>query len=289
MEMTMASHWNYLNAPPTLPGLFVQAALRRKVTGSVLPDEGLRCWVSVNRQQVETYRKVCGFSNTSLMPPTYPHVLAFALQMQLMTAKDFPFPLLGLIHLRNSISIHRPLGGVGQVRVSVHVANLQPHTKGATFSLVTQIEDALGPLWEEDSTMLCRGVQLPGEPAGDFEPAPLPLVEIARWLAPVDIGRQYAKVSGDYNPIHLSATSAKMFGFPTAIAHGLWLESRTLAALDDHLPASNVDISVEFQKPVRLPSEVVLSASLAGSSGQFRLTAANADLVHMMGSWQPLS
>jgi acyl dehydratase len=284
----MASQWNYLNAPPALPGLFVHAALRRKVTGSVLPDEGLRCWVSVNRQQVEAYRKVCGFSNTSLMPSTYPHVLAFALQMQLMTAKNFPFPLLGLIHLRNSISIHRPLGGVGQVRVSVHVADLQPHAKGATFSLITQVEDALGPLWDENSTMLCRGVQLPGEPTGDFEPAPLPLNEVTRWLAPADIGRQYAKVSGDYNPIHLSTTSAKMFGFPTAIAHGLWLKSRSLAALDDHLPASNVEISVEFQKPVRLPSEVVLSASAAGSSGQFLLTGPNADLVHMMGSWQPL-
>lgn len=284
----MTSHWNYLNAPPALPGLFVHAALRRKVTGAVLPDEGLRCWVSVNRQQVEAFSKVCGFSNTSLMPPTFPHVLAFPLQMQLMTAKDFPFPLLGLIHLRNSIRIHRPLGGIGQVRVSVHVANLQSHAKGATFSLLTEVEDALGPLWEEDSTMLCRDVQLPGDPAGDFEAAPLPLLEVARWPAPGDIGRQYAKVSGDYNPIHLSATSAKMFGFPTAIAHGLWLESRTLAALDDHLPASNVDISVEFQKPVRLPSEVVLLASAAGSSGQFRLTGVDGELVHMLGSWQPL-
>ncbi|MEB0043227.1 MULTISPECIES: MaoC family dehydratase [unclassified Pseudomonas] len=284
----MASQWSYLNAPPALPGLFVHAALRRRVTGTVLPDEGLRCWVSVNRQQVEAYRKVCGFSDSSLMPPTYPHVLAFSLQMQLMTAKNFPFPLLGLIHLRNSISVHRPLGGIGQVRVSVHVGNLQSHAKGATFSLITQVEDALGPLWDEDSTMLCRGVQLPGEPLNDFEPSPLPLSEVTRWQAPADIGRHYAKVSGDYNPIHLSATSAKMFGFPTAIAHGLWLKARTLAALDNHLPASNLHISVEFQKPVRLPTEVTLSASAAGSSGQFRVTGANPELVHMIGSWQPL-
>lgn len=284
----MASEWSYLNTPPALPGLFIQAALRRKVTGTELPNQGLRCWVSVKPQQLEAYRKVCGFAESSLLPPTYPHVMAFALQMQLMTARDFPFPLLGLIHLRNRISILRPLGGVGQVRISVHVANLQPHAKGVTFSLITQVEDALGDLWEEDSTMLCRGVQVPGELTGDFEPAPLPLSEVARWQAPADIGRQYAKVSGDYNPIHLSATSAKMFGFPQAIAHGLWLKARTLAALDDHLPASNIEITVEFQKPVRLPSEIVLSASAAGSSGQLSLDGAN-DLVHMIGSWQPLA
>ncbi|MDB5982024.1 MAG: Acyl dehydratase, partial [Pseudomonas sp.] len=224
----MASAWSYLDTPPALPGLFMQAALRRKVTGTQLPNEGLRCWISVNRQQLDAYRKVCGFTNSSLMPPTYPHVLAFALQMQLMTERSFPFPLLGLIHLANRIKTLRPLGGLGQVQVSVHVANLQPHAKGATFSLITHIEDALGPLWEEDSTLLCRGVQLAGEPVGDFEPAPLPLTEVTRWLAPADIGRQYAKVSGDYNPIHLSAASAKMFGFPRAIAHGLWLKARTL-------------------------------------------------------------
>ncbi|MDY7563235.1 MaoC/PaaZ C-terminal domain-containing protein [Pseudomonas sp. 10B1] len=285
----MASQWSYLTASPALPRLFLQAALRRKVTGTVLPEEGLRCWVSVNRQQVEAYRKVCGFPDSSLMPPTYLHVLAFALQMQIMTGKNFPFPLLGLIHLRNSISVHRPLGGIGQVRVSVHVGNLQPHAKGATFSLITEVEDALGSLWEEDCTLLCRGMQLPGEPPSDFESAPLPLSEVTRWQAPADIGRHYAKVSGDYNPIHLSATSAKMFGFPTAIAHGLWLKARTLAALDDHLPAANVHISAEFQKPVRLPSDVTLSASAAGSSGQFRLTGSNPDLVHMIGSWQPLT
>lgn len=284
----MTSAWSYLTTPPALPGLFMHAALRRKVTGTQLPTEGLRCWISVNRQQLDAYRKVCGFTNSSLMPPTYPHVLAFALQMQLMTERSFPFPLLGLIHLANRIKTLRPLGGVGQVQVSVHVANLQPHAKGATFSLITHIEDALGPLWEEDSTMLCRGVQLAGEPQGDFEPAPLPLTEITRWLAPADIGRQYAKVSGDYNPIHLSAASAKMFGFPQAIAHGLWLKARTLAALADHLPASNVEIDVQFQKPVRLPSEVLLSASAAGSSGQLQLSGAG-DLVHMIGSWQPVS
>ncbi|WP_397450074.1 MaoC family dehydratase [Pseudomonas sp. NA-150] len=283
----MTSAWNYLSSPPALPGLFVQAALRRKVSGTELPHEGLRCWVSVDRQQVEAYRKVCGFTDSSLMPATYPHVLAFPLQMQLMTEKNFPFPLLGLIHLNNRIKTLRPLGGLGQVQVSVHVANLQPHHKGATFSLITHIEDALGPLWEEHSTMLCRGVQLAGQPAGDFEPAPLPLTDVTGWSAPSDIGRQYAKVSGDYNPIHLSAASARMFGFPQAIAHGLWLKARTLAALADHLPASNVEIEVQFHKPLRLPGEVLLCASAPASSGQLRLTGGN-DLLHMIGSWQPV-
>lgn len=284
----MSAHWRYLDSLPTLPNLFVQAALRRKVTGTELPDIGLRCWTSVDPQKLSQYREVCGFSENSLLPPTYPHVLAFNLQMQLMTAKDFPFPLLGLVHLANRIRIHRPLGSVNKVYIGVNAENLQPHDKGATFDLITQVEDSMGLLWEEESTMLCRDVKLEGAANGDYQPADMPMTEVARWRAAAEIGRRYAKVSGDYNPIHLSGPSAKLFGFPKAIAHGMWLKARTLAFLTNHLPASNVDIRVQFQKPVRLPSEIVLSASAAGSHGQFRLEGAPG-LVHMVGGWQPVT
>jgi acyl dehydratase len=283
----MSAHWRYLDSLPTLPNLFMHAALKRKVTGTELPEIGLRCWTMVEPEKLANYRSVCGFSESSLLPPTFLHVLAFHLQMQLMTDKDFPFPLLGLIHVANRIKIHRPLGGVNKVYVGVHVENLQPHAKGATFSLITQVEDSLGLLWEEESTMLCRDVTLEGARPDDFEPAALAVTEAGRWQAPAEIGRRYAKVSGDYNPIHLSGPSAKLFGFPQAIAHGMWLKARTLSVLVNHLPASNLDISVQFHKPVRLPSEVVLCASTAGSHGQLRLEGAQG-LVHMVGSWQPV-
>lgn len=284
----MSVHWRYLDTPPALPGLFMQAALRRKVSGIQLPDQGLRCWMPVDPDKVKAFAHVCGFVPGSLLPPTYPHVLAFPLQMKLLTDKDFPFPLLGLVHLHNRITIRRPLGNVIKAQVSVHVGHLKPHAKGGTFGVITQVEDALGLLWEEQSTMLCRGVHIEGEIEDADEPAPLPMTELATWSALPDIGRQYAKVSGDYNPIHLSDSSAKLFGFPKAIAHGLWMKSRALAALEDHLPASNVEISVGFQKPVRLPGGVTLSASAAGSHGQFRVEGEEG-IVHMVGSWQPAS
>ena len=284
----MSIEWHTLDREPRLPGLYVRAATRRKITGTQLPDSGLRCWVDVDAQKLAAYRKVCGFADDGLLPPTYPHILAFALQMQLLTAKDFPFPLLGLIHLSNCIRVVRPMGGISRAQVSVRVLNLQPHPKGATFDVLTTLDDQLGPLWEAESRMLCRGVKLAGEsPEQDWEPAQT-LVEVAHWKAPTDIGRQYARVSGDYNPIHLSAASAKVFGFPTAIAHGLWNKARTLAALADHLPRANLEISVHFRKPVRLPSEVTLLASAPGSSGELRLVGAG-DLQHMVGQWQPLA
>jgi acyl dehydratase len=284
----MSARWRYLDSLPTLPNLFVQAALRRKVSGSQLPETGLRCWTAVDPVKLAAYRNVCGFSESSVLPPTYLHVLAFNLQMQLMTAKEFPFPILGLVHLGNRIKIHRPLGGVNKVYIGVHAGNLRPHAKGATFSLFTQVEDGLGVLWEEESTMLCRDVNLEGAVSLVDELLTTPMTEVTRFHAPADVGRRYAKVSGDYNPIHLSGPSAKMFGFPKAIAHGMWLKARTLALLSNHLPGSNLEIDVQFQKPVRLPGEIILVASSAGAHGQLRLEGAQG-LVHMVGSWQPAS
>jgi acyl dehydratase len=284
----MSIEWHTLDREPSLPGLYTRAATRRKITGTRLPETGLRCWVDVDPQKLAAYRKVCGFADDGLLPPTYPHILAFALQMQLLTAKEFPFPLLGLIHLSNRIRVLRPMGGINRAQISVRVHNLQPHPKGATFEVLTTLDDQLGPLWEAESQMLCRAVKLDGEPVEQhWEPSQV-LTQVAQWKAPADIGRQYAKVSGDYNPIHLSAASAKLFGFPTAIAHGLWNKARTLAALADHLPKANLEIAVHFRKPVRLPSEVSLLASAPGSSGELRLIG-NGDLEHMVGQWQPVA
>lgn len=284
----MTTDWHTLTREPALPALYAKAATRRKITGTALPDVGLRCWVDVEPKRLAAYRKVCGFNDNSLLPPTYPHILAFALQMQLLTAKDFPFPLLGLIHLSNRICVLRPMGGLNRARIGVNVQNLQPHAKGATFDLVTTLDDQLGPLWEAQSQMLCRGVKLEGEPVEEVLASSLTLTQVAQWKAPSDIGRQYARVSGDYNPIHLSAASARLFGFPSAIAHGLWNKARTLAALEDHLPTANIEIAVQFKKPVRLPSSLALLASAAGSGGELQLIG-DGDLEHMVGQWRPLT
>lgn len=284
----MSQRWHDLNTPPNLPELYWKAATRRKITGTELPEYGLRHPVSVQPAKLAAYRQVCGFTENGLLPPTYPHVLAFALQMQLLTAADFPFPLLGLIHLANRIRVLRPMGGVGDLSIGVRVDNLRPHAKGAVFDLLTNVDDALGPLWEAQSQMLCRGVKLPGEAPAEPSPNESGLSELARWQAPADIGRRYARVSGDYNPIHLSAMTARLFGFPQAIAHGLWNKARTLAALGEQLPAANIEIAVDFRKPVRLPSEVCLLASAAGPSGDLRLTGAGG-LEHMIGHWRPLA
>ncbi len=77
----------------------------------------------------------------------------------------------------------------------------------------------------------------------------------AEWRLGGDLGRRYAAVSGDRNPIHMHAWSAKPLGFKQAIAHGMWTKARCLAAVESRLPdAFRVD--VRFRKPIFLPGRV---------------------------------
>jgi len=283
----MTTNWLDLHHPDSRASLYLRALGKRKISGERLPAQGLRCFLRVNPANLAAYRRLCHFADDGRLPGTYPHVMAFALQLQLLTARAFPFPLLGLVHLHNSIEVLRPLGGIDGLRFAVHADNLQPHTKGGTFNLVTEAEDGLGLLWRETSRMLVRGLKLEAgaAPAEDAQPEALP--EATRWYADSDIGRRYARVCGDYNPIHLSPLSARLFGFPKAIAHGMWTKAMALAALKGHLPKAGYAFEVAFHKPVRLPSEVMLGASDAGPSGQLRLDGHGA-LLHMTGSWRSL-
>jgi hypothetical protein len=283
----MPSQWRDLPKPPALPGLFMRAALRRGVRGKQLPTFGLRCLMSVEPEHLARYRKVCGIADSAYLPPLYPHILAFPLQMQLLTDKAFPLPLLGLVHIENRIRVLRPLGGLGPITVSVHLDELQPHSKGAVFSLITRLEDQLGLLWEGESRMLCQGLKLPGVAAHQPAACAMPLLEVAHWDAPANTGRRYARAAGDYNPIHLFAATAKLFGFPRAIAHGLWHKARAMEELAKHLPISGYELAVRFQKPLLLPGAVTLLASAPAANGQLSLQG-RAGLVHMSGSWQAI-
>ncbi|MHA7114505.1 MaoC family dehydratase [Pseudomonas promysalinigenes] len=283
----MSRQWQDLHSPDSRASLYLRAASKRKISGHALPTGGLRSLIHVQPGNLEAYRRLCHFTDEGRLPATYPHVMAFTLQLQLLTSHDFPFPLLGLVHLHNRIDVLRPLGGIDELRFAVYADNLQAHAKGGTFDLVTEAEDGLGLLWRETSRMLVRGLKLDGRVDDSQEHAPSALPQMTRWYADTDIGRRYAMVCGDYNPIHLSAISARLFGFPKAIAHGMWSSAMALAALRTHIPTSGYRFEVAFRKPVRLPSEVILSASEAGPAGELRLDG-QGGLLHMVGRWAVL-
>jgi hypothetical protein len=218
--------------------------------GDTLPEVELEREVRVDREHLARYARVCGFGLRDALPPTYPHVLAFPLHEALMGDGGFPFAPAGIVHIANRIVQHRPLALSETLSLRVRAAGPEAHRRGRTFTLLTEVRVGDELAWEEISTMLKRGQgsdEAPREPEFDDPPV------TAHWRVPGDLGRRYAAVSGDRNPIHLHALSAKAFGFPRAIAHGMWTKAHCLAAM--RLPDA-LTADVRFKRPVLLPSAV---------------------------------
>nr|WP_166640290.1 MaoC/PaaZ C-terminal domain-containing protein [Amycolatopsis sp. SID8362] len=232
--------------------LYPKALLGFRKAGSSLPDtELVRTGVVVDPAHLAAYNTVCGFRLSDELPATYPHMLAFPLQMALMTEPGFPFPLLGMVHVANRITQRRPLRLDEPLTIRVRAENLRPHEKGRQFDVVSEawVEDDL--VWSDVSTYLRRGSSS-GTPTRREQLAP-PTPD-AIWRVPGDIGRRYAEVSGDRNPIHLHPLTARLFGFPKAIAHGMWTKAHALAAFEGRLPAA-FTVDVRFKQPVLLPAK----------------------------------
>ncbi|WP_298751621.1 MaoC/PaaZ C-terminal domain-containing protein [uncultured Serinicoccus sp.] len=208
--------------------------------------------------------EVTGGLLADTVPATWLHVLTFPLQVRLMSARDFPFPMLGMVHVGNRMRVHRPVRVSEELTLSTWAEHLAPHRKGSTVDLVGEVRVADELVWEGRSTYLVRGDTPPGATAEEVRTdlgvaarASGPGRQVALWRLPADLGRSYARVAGDANPIHLSALSAKAFGFPRAIAHGMWTHARALAAVQPRLP-QRYAVSATFVKPILLPSTVVL-------------------------------
>lgn len=285
-----------LSSSPNMAALFARAGLgglpgvsRLPLIGSSrgteVPDLTLVLGdVTVDAGRLAAYDRVCGFDLSDTLPATYPHMLAFPLHLALMTDGSFPFAAMGLVHIANEITQHRPLRLDERLDLTVSATPVEPHPRGRQFSLRTEVRAGGELVWEEISTNLRRGggaaeakSSRPGEPGS---PADLP--QVASWRLPGDLGRRYGAVSGDMNPIHIHPLSARLFGFPGAIAHGMWTMARCLAALGPQVPAA-FTVRVQFRKPIVLPVTVIYAEQRDAGGLDFGVRAAKKNTSHLDG------
>ncbi|MFI1589223.1 MaoC/PaaZ C-terminal domain-containing protein [Streptomyces halstedii] len=273
------------------------------------------------------YRTLCGFTDPETLPLTYPHVLGFPLAMRLMTERSFPLPVLGLVHTWIEITAHRPPRPEDRLELTVYATELTPHRRGTEVTMVTEARCAGETVWESRSGYLSRhgasgatggtaarsrgAIVRAGAPAVAAEAAPpdaptagAGLPAVAEWRLPGDLGRRYGAVSGDRNPIHLHPLTARLFGFPRHLAHGMWTVARCLAEAETGAgpgtgtgtrPGTGTgagtgtetgaknrarirSVRAEFKAPVLLPATVTYAA--AGDAFLLR----GGDRVHLTGT-----
>lgn len=276
--MTVRTYQRSPDLRPVYARVVAYGLLRRaRVLGrhDELPDVVLRLeGVVPDAGHLAAYRRVCGFPEDGPVPATYSHVLSFPLSLELMTDRSFPLPLSGLVHVRNTLTQYRQVDPGERLTVLVHAEDLRPHDKGVQFDLVSEVRAGDEPVWHQVSTYLHRqggsgrsrstvggGSGGPDSAHGADGSSPEPRwEEVARFEVDASVSPRYAGMSGDRNPHHLHPMLAKVFGFRSMPAHGMWTKARALAGLQDRLPP-RFTITGSFERPLLLPARVVLAVA----------------------------
>lgn len=282
-----------LAAVPSLGGLYARgvagsarfaASRRRGVDAADLPSTRVVVrGVRADADHLTAYQHVVGEPALDALPAGFVHVLAFPVATALMVRPDFPLPLLGMIHVANHVEQRRAMRLGEAVDVTVHAEGLRAHRAGVTVDVHSRVSVGGDQVWHGVSTYLAKGVRLApgggarvavaqGVPGGGNGPsgaggraeaarsdrsAWIPPTPTGLWRLGPDVGRRYAAVSGDRNPIHTSSLAAKAFGFPRTIAHGMYTAARALADVGA-ARGEAFTWDVEFATAVRLPSTVTV-------------------------------
>ena len=267
-------------ALPSVPLVNQLPGVRKNPNGDPSALTFTRAGLATEPGHVAAYAKVCGFPTKDTVPLTYPHMLAFPLHMQIMTSPEFPYPAIGSVHVENSVTGHRPIAIGEHLDVTCRATSPRDHAKGKVVDFLTEVRVGDELVWESTSTYLRRGRGSEGAEKGmEFTDMPSGGVE---WKLPADLGRQYGAVSGDRNPIHLYPLTAKAFGFPRQIAHGMWSKARCIAAIENRLPDA-VRVDVAFKKPILLPGTVAFATAATDDGHAFSLTRPKDGSPHLYG------
>ncbi|MFB3064203.1 MAG: MaoC/PaaZ C-terminal domain-containing protein [Gammaproteobacteria bacterium] len=245
--------------------------------------------VSARPEKITAYNKVCGFAASDYLPITYPHVLAMPLHLQILSHEAFPARVMGLVHIENTISRYGPIPNQEILSIRCFVEGHQETETGQLFAMNTVVSTRGSVVWEEVSTFLARrrgvkksgaGEKKPGDAFADFDQ---PGATSTGWDAPAGIGRQYAMVSGDINPIHLSSPTARLLGFPAAIAHGMWSLARSLAEIGEESLGPQVRVASNFKLPILLPAWITFLSCSDEQGTRFLLADHAGQKPHLSG------
>ncbi len=230
--------------------------------------------VQANPQQLAKFREVCSFTDNGYLPISFPQIMSTALQIQLMLEAEFPFSPIGVVHVRNSIEQYRPIANDARIDLSVQTRPLEITPNGYEFSFLNQASVGGDVCWQSTATILVPRKLAVAKPAKREHKKGRDYDQVEQWRIPGNRGRRYAKASGDYNPIHLYTSTAKLLGFRRHIAHGMWSKSRCIADLWndaweeswEDAPNQVIKVDAAFKLPVYLPATVTMMSSQEGST-----------------------
>ncbi len=263
-------------------------AIGRAPEASLTPLEYAIEEVVIEPEKLTDYAKVFGTDLTDQVPAVLAHITGFPLQLQAMADEAFPLNTLGMIHLSQDTRYCRPIEAGVPYTYRCTVDKYRQHKQGTTVEVKLFISDAQGELYASTSVYLAKGAQLGQDPVPPRAHANevASLMPQQQWRLLADAGRQYARLSGDMNPIHLNKLAAKVFGMKGQLAHGMYLAGRALAGREPR--GAGYRYLIDFFSPVLLPSSVSVNIRRVDGKQELIGFGTRSQKIHFVAELMPL-
>jgi hypothetical protein len=245
--------------------------LRPRITGEVPPfsEREVERYILSTGGSPDLYRDPDG---NLLVPHTYFATWGLAELAKALLAARLPLNFTRVVHATSRVRVFRMQKVLEPARFSATVETVVRTGKRVRIEqqLTTMTAEAQ-PLAEHTLAMVIPDGQLKRTPGSKPQNIPLDTTLLTAIRLPPNEGWQYARLSGDFNPIHWASPFAKLVGLHGPIAHGFDLMARTCHASVRHLAGGDArklrKVDVAFRKPIRLPAEVHIFASEPVTTG----------------------
>jgi hypothetical protein len=293
-----AKHSLEFTRAPAIWSMYPKIMVSRKPSlvpegGEVPRIEARLSKVVIDPQHLAAYSEICNAPTGSTLPIAYPHILAFPLHLAMLGAEAFPVKLFGLVHVHNRIAMREPLSADEPAEIRCWIEGHRDGERGQEFDLHTEYVVAGQPVWDETCTFLARkrapagaGAKTTQSRSGEIPDAVS--MKSSSFRAPAGLGRRYGIISGDVNPIHMSDLTAKAFGFPRAIAHGMWSLARLASDFEAAQFDGGCELSVDFKLPIYMPAWLMLQRWPLENGSAFALRDAQGEKPHLSGTLKSL-
>ncbi len=282
---------------PGIPGLFAKLICLSMVRPSHLTDDTVLTNTGlvyrsfkIDTEKLNRFKRVCGYEADNDVIPEVPaafiQTLFIGVISKFIGASHFPINPMGLIQVGQSFDLKCPLSPEVPLDLYCRLLDMTQTERGihTRFLMEAKAEEHL--VWEGVATYFTRAKNPPPKEKKDREQEiPMPVQETIS--VPENIGRQYAVVSGDYNPHHLYGWTAKFIGFKRAIAHGMWSLARVCASLEKEFGyPETFKMEGALKLPIFLPGTVTLGVDTQDDRTDFELRDHKKGVPHLKGNFR---
>lgn len=213
--------------------------------------------ISVNKEKLKKYMAICEFKDNGFLPLLYPHVFSAPKHMTILSHKLFPIPVMGTLHYRNHSIQHRLIRIDEALDIDVELVESRIVKQGLEIDYTIQVKTEGELVWESITTYLKKGKFGKDFQISSNSDIIIPMsenVEKIDLYIPENIGKKYARICSDYNPIHISKTVAKLSGFKRDIAHAMWATANAMSKLHIDISSHPIRVDLVFKGPLFLDS-----------------------------------